>query len=131
VTTVPLTTAALPDGTAVVVHTEGRAWTNVSALGHDVRTELVKSVLHCVDVEAMLLGCAALRQASTVAENVAVEDMPHDMLYAQMRVLCTNPECRNLAEHCEKVGEPFLDAPEARAWALTQASPETATEASR
>ncbi|MFI9311239.1 hypothetical protein [Streptomyces triculaminicus] len=131
-TVMPLTTVTLPDGTAATVHTEGSTWTLVSRCGPGGRNELIKSVLHCVDVEGMLLGCAALRRASKMAANIVVEeDTPHDMLSAHMRVLCTKPECRALAEHDEKVGEPFWDAPAARTWALTQTIPKATTEVSR
>ena len=114
-----LTTVTLPDGTAAVVHTEGIATTNVAR--HGGRAGLIKDVLHHVDTEAAVMGCTALRRASTVAANVTVEDKPYG-LYAEVRVLCTAAECREMAEHCEKVGEPFVDAPAARAWALTKAS---------
>ncbi|MEV6357928.1 hypothetical protein [Streptomyces hydrogenans] len=125
-----LTTVTLPGGTAAVVHTLGVAWTGAITRGPSLRDDLIKDVLHDVYVEGMRMGCDALRRARTAAADITVEDMPHDMIYAQMQVLCTNPECRTLAEHGEQVGEPFLDAPAARAWALTQPAPANDTKES-
>lgn len=116
-----MTTVTLPGGTAAVVHSEGTAWSPVTVRRNGGRAGLVKDLLELVDAEAASLGCAALRQASTAAGNVVVDD-GHGVLYAQVRVLCTHAECRALAEHCEKVGKPDPDAAAARAWALAQAS---------
>ncbi|MFH8410421.1 hypothetical protein ACH4FX_37445 [Streptomyces sp. NPDC018019] len=120
-----LTTVTLADGTAAVVHTEGRGWSRVGSDAPGVRARLIQDVLHAVDVEGMLLGCDALRQARTAAADVVVEERGGGVPYAQMRVLCTATECRELAEHCENVDEPFIGAAAAREWALAQASDAT------
>ncbi|MFJ2589699.1 hypothetical protein [Streptomyces sp. NPDC087538] len=116
-----LTTVTLPDGTAAVVHSDGTARSEGSVHGRG-RAGLVADTLSMVSTEAASLGCAALRKASTEAGSVSVVQLDHGLLYATVYVLCSSPECRSLAEHCERASEPHHGAPAARTWALAQMS---------
>ncbi|MER6913991.1 hypothetical protein ABT354_20150 [Streptomyces sp. NPDC000594] len=114
-----LTTVTLPDGTAAVVHTDSTLWSDGDGR-RGGRAALVQETLGLVSTEAAALGCAALRRAGTEAGSVSVETLDHGLLSATVRVLCTSAECRSLAEHCERAGEPDPSAPAARTWALAQ-----------
>ncbi|MDW4912582.1 hypothetical protein [Streptomyces californicus] len=116
-----LTAVTLADGTPAAVHTvctggyPGRAGSSLT------RDRLTAETLHLVEVEGMLKGCPAVREAAH-PENLVVEESPQGGLFALMRVLCTSPACREFAEQTEEPADDLDQAAAAdvRAWALTQ-----------
>ncbi|GHI52783.1 hypothetical protein Srubr_26290 [Streptomyces rubradiris] len=111
-----LTSVTLPDGTAAVVHTASLGWGALTIDRYGLPV-LYRNVLDELHADA---SCAAVREHDG---GVLVESLPGGGpgVLAYALALCTAPECRALAERCEKeLGGPHPDLDYERAWASKQ-----------